>query len=88
MARKVLRGDIAMQDAIGTDRYTEAIYGRLREMRTAAEDQTYAERQAVKGQFARWQEERQAEEDRERADRDAPTHLRTPPGGHGPSHRG
>jgi hypothetical protein len=84
MAQKVLRGDIGMKDAIETDKYTEAIYGRLREMKTAAENQTYAERQAVKEQFGVWQEKRAEEDAREQAERDAPTHLRTVPGQRGP----
>ncbi len=85
MSQKVLRGDIGMKDAIETDKYTEAIYSRLRTMRTAAENQSHADRQAVKGEFARWQEKLQTEEDREQAERDAPKHLRTPPGHRGPS---
>ncbi len=91
MAQKVLRGDIGMRDAIGTEKYTEAVYGRLRGMRKAAEEQTWAERQQVKEQFGRWQEKRQAEEAQEQAERDAPTHLRTLPGQRGPggpAHRG
>lgn len=90
MARKVLRGDIGMKDAIETEKYTEAIYGRLHEMKKAADDQTFAERQATKGQFAAWQEKRAEEDAREQAERDAPTHLRTSPGQRGPggpSHR-
>jgi hypothetical protein len=91
MAGKVLRGDIGMKDAIETEKYTEAIYGRLREMRTAAENQTYTERQAARGEFERWEAKQTEEEAREQAERDAPTHLRTSPGRGtpgGPSHRG
>lgn len=90
MAQKVLRGDIGMKDAIETDKYTEAIYSRLHGIRKAAENQTYAERQAVKGEFGRWQEKQQAEEAREQEERDAPKHLRTLPGQRrpgGPAHR-
>jgi hypothetical protein len=89
MARKVLRGDIGMQDAIETEKYTQAIYSRLHTMKKAADDQTYAERQAVKGQFVAWQEKRAEEAAREQAERDAPKHLRTPAGPRpgGPSHR-
>lgn len=91
MAKKVLRGDIGMKEAVETDEYTDAIYGRLRTMRKAAEDQTHAERQGVRSEFERWQEKRAAEDAREQAERDAPTHLRTDPGRRGPggtSHRG
>lgn len=84
MAQKVLRGDIGMKDAVATDKYTDAIYGRLREMKTAAENQTYAERQSAKAQFGAWQEKRAEEDAREQAERDAPTHLRTIPGQRGP----
>jgi hypothetical protein len=90
MAQKVLRGEIGMKDAIETEKYTEAIYSRLHEMKKAADEQTYAERQAVKGQFAAWQEKRAEEDAREQAERDAPTLLRTTPGRRGPggpSHR-
>jgi hypothetical protein len=90
MARHVLRGDMGMKDAIETERYREAVLSRIHEIRTAAENQTFAERQANKERFARWQEQQQAEEAREQAERDAPTQLhsslRNKRGG-GPSHR-
>lgn len=79
MSRQVLRGDMGIKEAVSTESYTEAIYSRLGEMRRAAENQTYAERQASKAAFASWNEKREAEEDRERAERDAPVHLRTKP---------
>ncbi|MFF4509212.1 hypothetical protein [Streptomyces sp. NPDC001401] len=74
MARSVLSGDVDVKDAFQDPRYTEAVYQRLHEMRRAADDQTYAERQQSKGQFADWDARQQADLDRERAERDAPVH--------------
>jgi hypothetical protein len=74
MARSVLSGSVDVKDAFQDPRYTEAVYQRLHEMRRAAEDQTYAERQQVKAQFTDWDARQQAELDRERAERDAPVH--------------
>ncbi|EST23179.1 hypothetical protein N566_26045 [Streptomycetaceae bacterium MP113-05] len=91
MAQKVLRGDIGMMDAIETEKYTDAVYDRLRAMRRAAEDQTHADRQAARGEFTRWQEKQEAEDAREQAERDAPTHLHGDSGRRGtvspPRHR-
>jgi hypothetical protein len=74
MARSVLSGSVDVKDAFQDPRYTEAVYQRLHEMRRAADDQTYAERQQSKSRFAEWDARQQAEMDRERAERDAPMH--------------
>jgi hypothetical protein len=74
MARSVLSGNVDVKDAFQDPRYTEAVSQRLHEMRRAADDQTYAERQQSKGQFTEWDTRQQAELDRERAERDAPVH--------------
>jgi len=74
MASEVLSGRADVKDAFQDPRYTEAVFQRLHEMRRAAEEQTYAERQQSKGQFADWDARQQAELDRERAERDAPVH--------------
>jgi hypothetical protein len=74
MARSVLSGRVDVKDAFQDPRYTEAVYQRLHEMRRAADDQTYAQRQQSKARFAEWDARQQAELDRERAQRDAPVH--------------
>lgn len=74
MARTVLSGQVDVKDAFQDPRYTEAVFQRLHEMRRAADDQTYAERQQSKAQFAEWDVRQQADLDRERAERDAPVH--------------
>jgi hypothetical protein len=74
MARSVLSGDADVKDAFQDPRYTEAVYQRLHEMRRAADDQTYAERQQSKAQFGDWDARQQADLDRERAERDAPVY--------------
>jgi chromosome segregation ATPase len=74
MARSVLSGHVDVRDAFQDPRYTEAVFERMHEIRRAAEDQTYAERQQSKAQFTAWDARQQAELDRERAERDAPTH--------------
>jgi hypothetical protein len=74
MARSVLSGDADVKDAFQDPRYTEAVYQRLHEMRRAADDQTYAERQQSKAQFGDWDARQQVDLDRERAERDAPVY--------------
>lgn len=74
MARAVLSGSVDVKDAFQDPRYTEAVFQRLHEMRRAADDQTYAERQQAKAQFTDWDARQQADLDRERAERDAPVH--------------
>lgn len=74
MARSVLSGDVDVKDAFQDPRYTEAVFQRMHEIRRAADDQTYAERQQSKAQFTEWDARQQAELDRERAERDAPVH--------------
>ncbi|MEU6573382.1 hypothetical protein [Streptomyces sp. NPDC046805] len=75
MAGAVLGGRVDIKDAFQDPHYTEAVYQRLHEMRRAADDQTYAERQRSKAQFTEWDARQQAELDRERAERDAPVHI-------------
>ncbi|MGW1028635.1 hypothetical protein ACWD4J_33960 [Streptomyces sp. NPDC002577] len=75
MARAVLSGRVDVKDAFQDPRYTEAVFQRLHEMRRAADEQTYAERQQSKSQFADWDTRQQADLDRERAERDAPVHV-------------
>ncbi|GHH31647.1 hypothetical protein [Streptomyces lanatus] len=72
MARSVLSGDVDVKDAFTDPRYTEAVFQRMHEIRRAADDQTYAERQESKARFVEWDARQQAEVDRERAERDAP----------------
>ncbi|MGN9761235.1 hypothetical protein [Streptomyces sp. SD31] len=74
MARAVLSGSVDIKDAFQDPRYTEAVFQRMHEIRRAADDQTYAERQQSKAQFEQWDARQQAELDRERAERDAPVH--------------
>ncbi|MEY9994741.1 hypothetical protein ABIE67_006773 [Streptomyces sp. V4I8] len=74
MARAVLSGNVDIKDALQDPRYTEAVFQRMHEIRRAADDQTYAERQQSKAKFAEWDVRQQAELDRERAERDAPVH--------------
>jgi hypothetical protein len=77
MARAVLSGSVDVKDAFQDPHYTEAVYQRLHEMRRAADDQTYAERQQSKAQFTDWEARQQAALDRERTERDAPVHEAT-----------
>jgi hypothetical protein len=77
MARAVLSGSVDVKDAFQDPHYTEAVYQRLHEMRRAADDQTYAERQQSKARFTDWEARQQADLDRERAERDAPVHEAT-----------
>ncbi|MGW5247188.1 hypothetical protein ACWEQN_25705 [Streptomyces sp. NPDC004129] len=72
MARAVLIGRVDVKDTFQDPRYTEAVYQRLHEIRRAADNQTYAERQQSKAQFADWDARQQAELARERAERDEP----------------
>ncbi|MFJ8363645.1 hypothetical protein [Streptomyces sp. NPDC093984] len=51
MASAVLSGRVDVKDAFQDPRHTEAVYQRLHEMRRAADDQTYAERQESKARF-------------------------------------
>lgn len=91
MAREVLSGRIGMKDAIDTPSYMEAIGDRMGEIRRAAEDQTQAEREASREQFATWQKKQDEAEDKERAERDGPSlNIVTTPrrGGRGGGHRG
>ncbi|MDO0911316.1 hypothetical protein QQM39_10770 [Streptomyces sp. DT2A-34] len=74
MARTVLSGSVDIKDAFQDPRYTEAVFQRMHEIRRAADDQTYAERQQSTAQFEQWDARQQAELDRERAERDAPVH--------------
>jgi hypothetical protein len=74
MARSVLSGRVDVKDAFQDPRYTEAVFQRMHEIRRAADDQTYAERQQSKDRFTEWDAWQQAELDRERAERDAPVH--------------
>ncbi|QOV35159.1 hypothetical protein IM697_34570 [Streptomyces ferrugineus] len=74
MARSVLSGRVDIKDAFQDPRYTEAVYQRMHEIRRAADDQTYAERQQSKARFAEWDARQQADLDRERAERDAPVY--------------
>ncbi|KPI00660.1 hypothetical protein OK074_5753 [Actinobacteria bacterium OK074] len=74
MARAVLSGHVDVKDAFQDPRYTEAVFQRMHEIRRAADDQTYAERQQSKAQFTDWDAREQADLDRERAERDAPVH--------------
>ncbi|MFH8408058.1 hypothetical protein ACH4FX_25150 [Streptomyces sp. NPDC018019] len=73
MAKEVLSGRIGMKDAIQSEEYMGAIGDRMNEMRRAAENQTQAEREASREQFAKWQKEQEEKEDRERAERDGPS---------------
>ncbi|AJT64037.1 hypothetical protein [Streptomyces chattanoogensis] len=89
MAREVLSGRIGMKDAIETPSYMEALGDRMSEIKRAAENQTMAEREASREQYAKWQKEREEEEDRERAERDGPSgNIVTAPRKGGRSHRG
>ncbi|MDC0772172.1 hypothetical protein [Streptomyces sp. HD] len=74
MARSVLSGHVDVKDAFQDPRYAEAVYQRMHEIRRAADDQTYAERQQSKVRFAEWDARQQEELDRARAERDAPAH--------------
>ncbi|MFE0257213.1 hypothetical protein [Streptomyces sp. NPDC059010] len=74
MARAVLSGSVDVKDAFQDPRYTEAVFQRMHEIRRAADDQTFAERQQSKARFADWDVQQQAELDRARAERDAPVH--------------
>ncbi|MFE6174411.1 hypothetical protein [Streptomyces sp. NPDC056464] len=74
MARSVLSGGVDIEDAFQDPRYTEAVYQRMHEIRRAADDQTYAERQQSAARFVEWDARQQADLDRERAERDAPVH--------------
>ncbi|KUO14739.1 hypothetical protein AQJ91_45335 [Streptomyces dysideae] len=74
MARSVLSGRVDAKDAFQDPCYTEAVFQRMHEIRRAADDQTYAERQQSKARFTEWDARQQAELDRERAERDAPVH--------------
>ncbi|UQA92755.1 hypothetical protein [Streptomyces halobius] len=90
MAREVLSGRIGMKDAIDTPAYMDAIGDRMGEIRRAAENQTQAEREASREQFAAWQKKQEEQEDKERAERDGPSlNIVTGPkrGGRGGSHR-
>ncbi|GGU99977.1 hypothetical protein GCM10010211_79160 [Streptomyces albospinus] len=73
MAKEVLSGRISMKDAIETPDYMGALGDRMGQIRRAAENQTQAEREESRAKFAEWQEKQQQEEDRERAERDAPS---------------
>ncbi|MFE5741772.1 hypothetical protein [Streptomyces celluloflavus] len=73
MAQEVLAGRIGMRDAIQTPGYMDALGDRMNEIRRAAEDQTQAEREASREQFAAWQKQQDEQEDKERAERDGPT---------------
>ncbi|MFJ6747642.1 hypothetical protein ACIQNI_05490 [Streptomyces sp. NPDC091266] len=73
MAREVLSGRIGMKDAIETPRYMDALGDRMQEIRRAAENQTQAEREASREQFAAWQKKEDEKEDKERAERDGPS---------------
>lgn len=88
MAQEVLSGRMGMREVLDSDRYMGALGDRMQEIRRAAEDQTFEERKASRERFERWQEERAAEEDRERAERDGPTQPfpspRRPDGRHRP----
>jgi hypothetical protein len=81
MARSVLSGHVDVKDAFQDPRYTEAVFQRMHEIRRAADDQTYAERQQSKAQFTDWDARQQADLNRERAERDAPVHGTTGRGG-------
>jgi hypothetical protein len=74
MARSVLSARVDVRDAFQDPRYTEAVYQRMHDIRRAADDQTYAERQQSKAQFGQWESRQEADLDRERAERDAPVH--------------
>ncbi|CAM5595744.1 putative protein OS=Streptomyces rimosus subsp. rimosus (strain ATCC / DSM 40260 / JCM 4667 / NRRL 2234) OX=1265868 GN=SRIM_030100 PE=4 SV=1 [Streptomyces rimosus subsp. rimosus] len=73
MAQEVLSGRIGMKDAIQSEEYMGAIGDRMNEMRRAAENQTQAEREASREQFAKWQKEQEEQEAQERAERDGPS---------------
>lgn len=87
MAQEVLSGRMGMRDVLQTDRYMDAIGSRMTEIRRTAEDQTLEERKASHERFERWQEERAAEADRERAERDGPTQPFPNPKRPGGNHR-
>ncbi|MFF2812011.1 hypothetical protein ACFVT2_33525 [Streptomyces sp. NPDC058000] len=90
MAKEVLSGRMGMKEAIETPGYMNALGDRLDQMRHAAENQTMAEREESRAQFSEWQHKQEEEEDRERAERDAPSlNLVTGPrkGGGGRGHR-
>ncbi|MFH8752741.1 hypothetical protein ACH4GK_40405 [Streptomyces rimosus] len=73
MAQEVLSGRIGMKEAIQSEEYMGAIGDRMNEMRRAAENQTQAEREASREQFAKWQKEQEEQEAQERAERDGPS---------------
>lgn len=73
MAKEVLSGRIGMRDAIQTESYMDALGARMTEIRRAAENETPKEREAKREQVDRWQQAQQAEDDRERAERDGPS---------------
>ncbi|MFG2227157.1 hypothetical protein [Streptomyces sp. NPDC048644] len=90
MAKEVLSGRIGMKDAIATPTYMDALGDRIGEMRRAAENQTQAERESSREQFATWQKKQEEQEDKERAERDGPSGaiVTTPRHGRGgSSHR-
>ncbi|GAA2652254.1 hypothetical protein [Streptomyces lunalinharesii] len=73
MAKEVLSGRMGMKEAIETPGYMDALGDRLNKIRRDAENQTMDEREESRAKFAEWQKKQEAEEDRERAERDGPS---------------
>ncbi|WP_175647607.1 hypothetical protein [Streptomyces cyaneochromogenes] len=74
MATSVLRGDITAQEAFTDREYSAALFSGAAEVRRAGEARSDREAREAGERFADWQQERKAEDERERAEQDTPGH--------------
>lgn len=74
MAGAVLRGDITAQEAFTDREYSAALFSGAAEVRRAGEARSDREAREAGERFADWQQERNAEDERERAEQDASGH--------------
>ncbi|WP_316959708.1 hypothetical protein [Streptomyces sp. TRM68367] len=72
MATAVLRGDLTAEQAFTDPEYMAALFSGAAEVRRAGEKRSVAE---AGGRFDDWQQERRAEDERERSEQDAQRHV-------------
>ncbi|MFE9441168.1 hypothetical protein ACFYO2_19640 [Streptomyces sp. NPDC006602] len=75
MATAVLRGDLTAEQAFTDPEYMAALFSGAAEVRRAGEKRSAAEAREAGGRFDDWQQERRAEDERERAEQDAQRHV-------------
>lgn len=72
MATAVLRGDLTAQEAFTDPEYTTALFSAAAEVRRAGEGRSAVEAREAGERFGEWQQQRRVEDERERAEQEAP----------------